>query len=597
MKSICCLNYIVKSIVMLLWFTVANVTYAQNENSVDDIISTSGEVGVKTYLHVSKAFKTNVEYLQDGSNVVNITITPAPHYYLYKSKISLTYNNGTKEELKLSPGLKHTDDFMGTQEIYFRPVKLNIELKDDAILTYQGCTVGMCYPPQQLKLLVPTSKIKENDSNIQNTQNKIATSTFDADKSSTLSVTSFEDGYHNILDQKENLIDNIKTIFIFLIIGISLSFTPCVFPMYPVLSLILFGGSKNNVSAKTFWLSLFFVLGIAIAYTILGILAGFMGTKIHTFLQQPFMLILFSFIFLLLSLAMLGVYNFQMPNFISSYLQKLSEKQKGGTYVGCFTMGLISAVICSPCTTAPVSASLLYTIQQGQIFWGAIDLFFMGFGMGIPMLVIGAVGKKMLPKAGNWMTTIKELIGIFSLSIPLILLDRILPSYVFPCGIVLLSIIAITLIIKRLSLRLSLPISILLIAITTWFTSNYINSQQTQNSNFEQLATLTQIKNKLASTTAKHQNVLIDFYASWCTACKQYEVETFADTKVKEQLSSYELIRVDLSDPSNENENISHHFNLVGLPSVALIDKEGKVTVLSGFYPAQQLLDELKKIQ
>lgn len=598
------LNRIIFFFVIILAFFCTLPSYANDDaeensntlNFVNELTNSSqkNEEDVKTFLPVSKAFVPNIEY--GDNNVVQITITPAKTYYLYKSKIELQYVNGDKEELHLSNGLKHTDDFMGTQEIYYRPVKITVTLKDNAILTYQGCTQGMCYPPQKIKLPIQSPIIKNNNDNkdinvnIETKENTINNT-----------LTSFDEGYSNQNSKLDNdTLNKIKSALLFFIIGISLSFTPCVFPMYPVLSIILFGKNASQHNTKTFMLSLFFVLGISLAYTVLGVLTGLMGTKIHSFLQQPFMLIIFSVLFLLLSLSMLGLFNFQIPSFITKHLQKISDTQKSGTYFGSFIVGIISAIVCSPCTTAPVSASLLYTIKQGDIVWGTIDLFLMGFGMGVPMLAIGALGKKILPKAGSWMVLVKQLIGIFSLCIPLILLDRILPHYVMVYGTVILVTIGVYIIINHFIKNIRIISAILMISLVSLFiflNKNALFDETSAQKEFINISSLIEINKIISEAKNDKQKILIDFYATWCTACKQYEMETFANNNVKNKLKEYKLIRVDLSVSSEENEKISGYYKLVGLPSIAIIDTLGKTTVLSGFYNADQLLQQLQNIQ
>ena len=574
------LLYVIQALLVIIISLSADCSYGnESVSGLSDQYTLSSDLfspqANKTYLPVSQAFQRRVDYTDNGN--VEITITPAPRYYLYKSKFSLIYSDGSEEELNLTPGLKHTDDFMGTQEIYFRPVHLSLNLKDNAVLTFQGCTEGMCYPPQKISL-----------------QHNIAPSP-EEDVKNNPSLISFSSGYQqNSGKVPVPVSSQIRNSFLFLLIGITLSLTPCVFPMYPVLSLILFGNRKSSAGSHTFLLSLFFVLGIAFAYTILGILAGLMGTKIHAFLQQPAILILFSLIFLLLSLSMLGLFELQMPSFITTYLQKVSERQKGGTYAGCFAIGIISAVVCSPCTTAPVSATLLYTIQQGEIFQGGFNLFLMGFGMGIPMLIIGALGKKVLPKAGAWMNVVKQVMGIFSLCVPLLLLDRFLPHYILSCGAVILSSAAIFIILRQINIRFTIPAALILISGSIFLCYGYITSSPASTSSFI-TSNLTHLTQELHKASENKQKVLIDFYASWCSSCKQYETETFADPLVKNELHNYLIIKVDLSDDTEENNRISSHFGLVGLPAVALIDPYGKTVILSGFYNSHQFLEELRK--
>ncbi len=533
---------------------------------------------VKEYLPVSQAFTTSTD-IDEASQSANVTITPARGYYLYKSKITVTHRNGSIIKVDLPSGIEHTDDFMGTQIVYYIPVHVKFPLLDDTVVTYQGCTQGMCYPPQQIEVKIP-----------KNLQKAINLNSQPLIKPEGLTELSNQSKATN------NWLTAVKEAFVFLIIGISLSFTPCVFPMYPILSMILFGRNREQQeNRKTFTLSWCFVLGIALTYTVIGVVSSYFGAQTHAFLQQSYILIIFSLIFVILSLSMLGLFTIQIPAGIASKLQKIADEQHSGSKSGAFIVGIITSLVCSPCTTAPVSASILYTIQAGNIYLGTLDLFLLGFGMGVPMLAIGLFGKKVLPKTGNWLNLIKQLIGIFSLMVPFILLDRILPHWILPCGIIILSGCAIMLLIHYIKPRLTLPVLPLVIAMGMGFGWYFVDWTGTHRPilQFNNVTSLEQIQDLINENP--NRKVLIDFYASWCTSCKQYEEETFASGAVQTALKDYLLIRVDMSETSGDNQKISQYFNLIGLPSVVITDTEHQPTLLSGFYDSKSFVKKLKE--
>ncbi|MBQ8706903.1 MAG: protein-disulfide reductase DsbD [Succinivibrionaceae bacterium] len=532
---------------------------------------------VKVYLPVSRAFVAEAS-VDEKSQRARITITPAKGYYLYRSKISATAADGSAVRIDLPAGIEHTDDFMGTQIVYYVPLSFTADLRQDLTVTYQGCTNGMCYPPQKLTVKAPAAT--------------------PAQPQQIGPVRSLKEIPATESAPERSYLHDIREALIFLLVGLSLSFTPCVFPMYPVLSMLLFGRSKEHQqNRRTFAISCFFVLGIALTYTAIGVVSSYFGAQTHAFLQQKFILILFSAIFVLLSLSMLGLFTVQIPTFLSARLQKIADEQHSGSLTGAFTVGVITSLICSPCTTAPVSASILYTIQAGNVVLGTADLFLLGLGMGVPMLALGAFGKKVLPKAGRWLDLIKHLIGIFSLMVPFVLLDRILPHWVLPSGIIVLFCCAVMTAIHHVRPKLTLAFLPLVLAaglVAGWYVADF-NGAQVRMLKFTEIANLAQLKEQLAKNDGK--KVLIDFYASWCASCRQYEEETFASRAVQRALDGYTLIRVDLSESSSENQSITDQFNLVGLPSVMIGEGGKDLKLLSGFYDSKNFLKELKRQQ
>ena len=546
----------------------------------------------KQYLHADEAFIVSIDSQADHSSV---SIDIAPDYYLYRHLLKVSINSGKAVISNLPDGSFHSDEFMGDSRVFFNHVDFDILYsdieKDSTIsLSYQGCTQGMCYPPLTKTFnpgnFASSSKAKSTEQHT--TTPAVSESDVQERKLTDLSAATANSG--KAQDEGFSLLSSA----VFLLIGLSLAFTPCVFPMYPILSLILFGSKKTAPQGTgirhNFPIAFCFVQGIAVTYTVIGILCGSLGAQTHAFLQQPAILIIFSLVFIVLSLSMLGLYDLQLPAFITTRLQKISDSQSSRSMLGAFTIGVISSLVCSPCTTAPVSASLLYTIQNGNILSGGINLYMMGFGMGIPMLIIGTFGKHVLPKSGDYLKTIKQLLGIFSLSVPVILLDRIIPGWVTVlCAAALIGAAVILLAVRHLTkYRLSAITLTTVICITGAVLM--INRQDTGQ--LPKFTNVTSIE-ELDRIVANNKHVLIDFYASWCTSCKQYEKETFSDPDVRERMKDIKLVRVDLSEQNEQNASISSRFGLVGLPSVALFKHNQKVVVLSGLYNSNDFMDAL----
>ena len=506
----------------------------------------------KQYLHADEAFIVSIDSQADHSSV---SIDIAPDYYLYRHLLKVSINSGKAVISNLPDGSFHSDEFMGDSQVFFNHVDFDILYsdieKDSTIsLSYQGCTQGMCYPPLT-KTFNPgnfASSSKATSTEQHTTTPAVSESDVQERKLTDLSAATANSG--KAQDEGFSLLSSA----VFLLIGLSLAFTPCVFPMYPILSLILFGGKKTAPQGTgirhNFPIAFCFVQGIAVTYTVIG----------------------------------------KLPAFITTRLQKISDSQSSRSMLGAFTIGVISSLVCSPCTTAPVSASLLYTIQNGNILSGGINLYMMGFGMGIPMLIIGTFGKHVLPKSGDYLKTIKQLLGIFSLSVPVILLDRIIPGWVTVlCAAALIGAAVILLAVRHLTkYRLSAITLTTVICITGAVLM--INRQDTGQ--LPKFTNVTSIE-ELDRIVANNKHVLIDFYASWCTSCKQYEKETFSDPDVRERMKDIKLVRVDLSEQNEQNASISSRFGLVGLPSVALFKHNQKVVVLSGLYNSNDFMDAL----
>uniref|UniRef100_UPI00404726C2 protein-disulfide reductase DsbD n=1 Tax=Rheinheimera sp. TaxID=1869214 RepID=UPI00404726C2 len=379
-----------------------------------------------TFLPVEQAFVFDFVQRQDEL-VVSWTI--ADGYYLYKDKIKLGGIAVSFSHPSYPASMTIEDEFFGVTNVYFHQLTLRIPLtdvSDDAVfkIQYIGCAeAGLCYPPvtKELPLMAFNAQDSSSASDTDNASGNIPVSS------------------QNTLAAKLSDGASLATLAGFFLLGLGLAFTPCVFPMYPILTSIIVGQGKQLSSKRAFTLSFSYVQGMAITYSLLGLVVASLGVKFQGYMQHPAVLIVASVIFVLLALAMFGVFNLSLPSSWQEKISSVSNKQQGGSHKGAFTMGALSGLIASPCTTAPLSAALLYVAQSGDLLLGAITLYILSLGMGLPLLLLGSSGGKLLPKAGNWMNAVKTTFGFLLLAVPLILLERMLPfSYVLAAGTALL---------------------------------------------------------------------------------------------------------------------------------------------------------------
>ncbi|EMQ0963189.1 protein-disulfide reductase DsbD [Citrobacter braakii] len=503
---------------------------------------------------------------QQNQHDLNLSWQVKDGYYLYRKQISITPSQADIAEVKLPPGVWHEDEFYGKSEIYRKqltiPVTVN-QAKSGATLTvtYQGCAdAGFCYPPETKT--VPLSEVSANT------------------RATPVPVPATD-----ALQERPQPATQLPFSALWaLLIGIGIAFTPCVLPMYPLISGIVLGGKQRLSTGRALLLTFFYVQGMALTYTALGLVVAAAGLQFQAALQHPYVLIGLAVVFTLLALSMFGLFTLQLPSSLQTRLTLLSNRQQGGSPGSVFAMGAIAGLICSPCTTAPLSAILLYIAQSGNMWLGGGTLYLYALGMGLPLMLITVFGNRLLPKSGPWMEHVKTAFGFVILALPVFLLERIIGD---DWGVRLWSLLGVaffswafitSLQAKHAWMRI---VQIILLAaalvsvrpLQDWAFG--VPQAQTQTHlNFTPVASVDALNQALAQ--AKGKPVMLDLYADWCVACKEFEKYTFSNQQVQQALGDTVLLQADVTANNAQDVALLKHLQVLGLPTILFFDAEGK---------------------
>ena len=504
-------------------------------------------------------------------NGVKFELQIAPKVHIYKSSIKVKVNN-KPISIKLPPAKK---DAFG-EEIYQNRLELFIPVKSGKVeVTYQGCSDEMvCYAPKKDSYTLSSS---QNSNKVE----EVKKSNSEEEKI----VSLF----------KGSLLTILGTFFLF---GVLLSLTPCVFPMIPILSGLIIRSSKHS-----FIVSLIYVLSMSVAYTIAGVLAGLFGANLQILFQNQYVIVLFSLIFISLALSMFGFYEIGLPSSIQTKLSKKSDEAgRSGGVLGIAIMGFLSALIVGPCVAPPLAGALLYIGQSGDAFLGGMALFVMSIGMGLPLLIIGFGANKIVPRAGGWMIGVNRVFGVIMLGVAIYMLSRVVPQYVTT---ILWGVLAIGsgLYLNPFSKMdnykevLFKTFGFLLVVVGTAFIFKvvfYNGENNFQRVSSELKWNSIQNVSELKRVIDSGDNVLIDFTAKWCVACKEYEEITFQDSAVKRELKKFKLYKVDVTENSKEDIEMMRLFKIVGPPAI-LVVKNGKVEKIVGYKEPAEFLKSINK--
>lgn len=561
------------------------------------------------FLPVDEAFEFDFRQ-QDGELLLSWTI--ADGYYLYKEQFKFAGIAVSFSHPSYPAAMTIEDEFFGVTDVYYHQVLLRLPLTDiseDAELRvrYQGCAeAGFCYPPTTKT--VPLSAGLMSSDNDGSAQDGLATAT-----TSTGPVSS-----QNTLADRLAGSGFLLTLGVFFLLGLGLAFTPCVFPMYPILSSIIVGQGKSLSNKKAFTLSFAYVQGMALTYALLGLVIASLGVRFQAMLQHPAILLVVSALFVLLALAMFGALNFSLPSAWQAKVAAISNKQKQGSSKGAFVMGALSGLIASPCTTAPLTAALIYVAQSGDLLRGAITLYVLSLGMGLPLLLLGSSGGKLLPKAGQWMYAIKNAFGFLLLAVPIWLLDRFVPGWI---TVVLGSALALAtaLYLYYLSQQVQsakarsalwLPAQLLLILtvlinVNIWWPQSSGNQNPTSGQQSSAMGQFTLVANQaeleqaLAAAKANGQFVLLDLYAEWCVACKEFELLTFPADAVQPYMQQMVLLKIDVTRMTRADQQLLDQYQVLGLPTLLFFGPDGSELTQSrvtGFMAARPFARHLAAI-
>jgi len=595
-----------------LWLLPAS---ASNSNLLGNLLQQPAE---HTFLPVDKAFVFDFD--QQGKTLF-IGWDIAPDYYLYKKKVEIIAKGADIEVPELGKGVIIEDEFFGKTEVFFDSLSVITKVSnitDGAVVKvrFQGCAeAGLCYPPEVRT--IPLSVIAgEQVSQTADAGNALAALTQAEEVNDASSAPSQEVskpvGEQSYTDKlaSQGLLTNLV---IFFLVGVGLAFTPCVFPMFPILSSLI-AGQQNLSTKKAFSLSFVYVQGMAVTYAALGLVVASLGGQVQGYLQHPTVLISFSILFVLLAMSMFGWYEIKLPSGMMNKLTQVSNQQKGGNYVGVFMMGVLSGLIASPCTTAPLSAALLYVAQSGDYLVGGLTLYVLSLGMGLPLLLLGTSGGKLLPKAGGWMEQVKTLFGFIMLVVPLILLERIVDIEIIWLMAGLLA-LATALYLHHWQsgqsqgkLKTALWFAATLLVVTGasltknyfWPTKAAVAQAEVQTHSFRQVANLSELKEEIAKASSEGRLVMVDLYADWCVACKEFEHYTFPDAKVQAQFAHFELIQIDLTESDAKTIELMEEYTVFGLPSILFFDSQGNELLeqrVTGFLNAKDFAEHLSKVR
>lgn len=563
---------------------------------LSDIFQKPGASNQQKPLPIDEAFTFDITAINRGMLDAHWVIRDGNH--LYKPKINFSVHSPQGVELGkpiFPPGKEEDDEYFGKIEVFSGDIHVKVpilqadNLENMVITTqYQGCSddTGICYPPVK------------NETEI-NLAGLPAADPADAD---TIEASPKKLNKQDALAQKLEGSNFFQKIFIMFVAGLLLAFTPCIFPMIPILSGII-AGYGNTSSRKAFFLSLTYVLAGAIAYALIGFVFGFFGQNLQTVLQNPIAIGLMSVLFVLLALSMFGFYDLQLPNSLQSRLSEISNKQESGSFIGAAIMGFLSTLIVGPCAGPVIAGALTYIAQSKDALLGATALFSMGVGIGVPLLLIGMSAGHLLPRAGAWMDTVKAVFGIIMLGIAIYMLSRIVPIEITMAlsGILLVSSGVYMGALEKTNeeaggwgrfwkstgmiqlfygglilLGLAAGSQNLLQPLKGVFAVSVGAEQAETGIHFQRIKGITGLETALEQAKVQNRPVMLDFTASWCTYCQSMEKTTFKDPDAIAALGNTLFIQADVSKNDDEDIALQKRFDVTGPPALVFFSNQGK---------------------
>lgn len=584
------------SIIFFLLLTLFGVqTQAQSfSNSLIQNKETSPSLiaAQQDFLPPDQVFKPQI--FKNSDDEISLIWEVNTDYYLYKDKILVQpLNQGVKiKEIIWPEAIMHEDEFFGLQPIYDRSAEMVIKFEKPLSnihtlhfnIEAQGCAkAGLCFAPYNWEQsIIINPDISEPD----------------------VLISDEIEPAHQLLNEHDRLGEFLKkqqyfALPLFFLLGVLLTFTPCVLPMLPILSGIL-TGEKNLTKSRGFLISLSYVLAMGVVYTMLGMIAAMLGSGLSAAFQNKYVLIGFAVLFVLLSASMFGAYQLQTPRFIQNYLNKFASKSKNGTYAGAAIMGALSALIVGPCVTAPLIGIITLISQTQDYVLGGFALFSMSMGMGVPLLILGVSSGYLLPKVGPWMNAITEFFGFIMLGIAVYFLGRILPYFWENALYAVLALSLTIWFIVKIFKSKQLPKFFLLPALMTLGFSGFYGYESLQvkvRPDFINVIGLNGLNEALQNNEGRIS--MLEFNAEWCVSCKELEKYTFSDPEVKERLAQLNFLIVDVTENNKLDQQIQKHFGIFGPPAILFFDQNGNEIPeyrVMGYVPADKFRDHLDYI-
>ena len=624
--------HLIRFFLLLLCFT--SISAFAEEGKPSSLLSGLQQLGTsfaqneQELLPPDQAFKLTVR-VRDANTLV-AEFEPTKNYYLYKDKIAFKpQSNGTLiEKILLPQGKMKNDLTFGQTEVYYKPFQAVISLKREASATnqltlsatYQGCNepIGVCYAPidKIIKLTLPVAKAAVGVM-AETVSNDATAATAFIDTKSDPAAELFQPIDRTLsIETESKRIDRMfeggdfwLILTSFFGIGLLLSFTPCVFPMFPILSGIIVNRGQHITKTHGFILALAYVMGMSLTYSAAGVAAGLSGAMLSAVLQNAWVLGGFALVFVTLAFSMFGFYELQLPSSLQSKLSEEAGHLKGGHLTSVFGMGALSALIVGPCVAAPLAGALLYISQTRDVVLGASALFTMALGMGVPLLLLGASAGALLPKAGPWMESVKRFFGVLLLGVAIWLISPVLPAAVhmlmwaallivsaiylhavdalptrasgfqkFLKGLGIIALLfGVALLVGVLSGSRDIlqPLSKINISRINEEDANRVNTDEFKHLPFQRVSSLVELNKRIEQSQNKY--VMLDFYADWCISCKEMERFTFTDAKIKSRLKDVVLLQVDVTAGTLDDDVLLKHFKLFGPPGILFFDRHGRI--------------------
>jgi thiol:disulfide interchange protein DsbD len=558
-------------------------------------------------LPAEQAFR--IEAIADGPHALLVRATAQPGYYLYRQSFDFVIDDADVDVagLELPTGEPKTDEYFGETRVYFGEVEIPVSLSRPAggereitlEANFQGCLdEGICYPPmtRAIEVTLPAAPTASMAAAAGDGEGEGAAPIGGEARETVAPVDVAERAVERVLPQSEQ--DRLAAALsgrplvamaLFLLAGLLLAFTPCVFPMVPILSGLIAGEGERMTTGRAFRLSLVYVLAMALVYTAFGVVAGLFGQNLQAVFQHPAVLIGFAALFVVLSLAMFGFYELQLPSSLQTRLNEMSNRAEGGTLIGAGVMGALSALVVGPCVAPALMGALIYIGQTGDAVLGGLALFAMALGMGIPLVIWGTSAGKLLPRAGGWMNAVKAVFGVGLLALAIWMLERVLPGAVImllwgalavACGVYLGAL-------TRLGpeaggwrkLWQALGVMLLILGVAQFVGALSGGRDWTRPlhhlvgtggaavspaPSFRKVETLDQLQ---AAIAASDRPVFLDFYADWCVDCVRMDRRTFPDPAVAARLADFTLLKVDVTAYNDQHKAMLGHFDLIGPPA------------------------------